>query len=241
GEGADTVPDRIAGPDREPAPGARDAAAAAFADSDAPAAEVPVARRAVEIERAAESLGFATMAALLNETLDAIGPAATWNDVLVPVLHKLGGRWLRGEACFEAEWALTTEISRSLERYCARFADPAPGRVVLLSCCPHERHTLPMEVLRAALAEIGVLARFLGQMVPAETTVGMAAKLDPALVVLWSMAPSTVDDLLRQRIERLGFAVVVAGAGWEYLSGQDVRWANDLDRAVDLVTEHLKG
>ncbi|WP_091628928.1 MerR family transcriptional regulator [Amycolatopsis saalfeldensis] len=219
---------------------AREAAAAAFTGSSGPASEVSLDSRIAEIEHAAESLGFPVLATLLTETLDAAGPVSTWNDILVPILDTLGRRWLRGEACFESEWALTSEISLALERFCAQFADPMPGRVVLLTGCPDERHTLPMEVLRAALAEAGIPVRFLGARVPAETIVAMAAKLDPALVVVWSRSAGTVDDLVRRRIEQGGADVAVAGPGWADLSSRGRSWVNSLDEAIDLVVDHLR-
>ena len=37
---------------------------------------------------------------LLDETLETLGPAAAWTDVLAPVLRGLGDRWQRGDVCF---------------------------------------------------------------------------------------------------------------------------------------------
>lgn len=219
---------------------AREAAAAAFSAADVTIPEVPAGRLVGELEQAADDLEFASIAALLDETLDAIGAAATWADVLLPILRRLGRRWAGGDVCFESEWALTTEISLALQRYVARFATVPTERGVLIACCPDERHSLPVEVLRASLLEIGVPALYLGQMVPAETLAGLAAKLDPVLVVLWSMAAGTVDDLLRQRLRRADFEVVVAGPGWEGLNVGDAPWVNDLTTALDVAAAHFK-
>jgi DNA-binding transcriptional MerR regulator len=219
---------------------AREAAAVVFAGAGEATPEVPAGQRIAELEQAVEGLRSETMAALLDETLGALGTAGAWSGVLVPVLRHLGQRWLRGDVCFELEWAFTAEVSLALQRYGSRFAAAAPGRVVLLSCCPGERHTLPMEVLRAAMAEVGIPAVFLGQMVPGETTVGTAAKLDPVLVLLWSMSPGTADDPLRRRLKRRGFAVAVAGPGWEGPEPREDPWADDLETALALAAEHLK-
>ncbi|WP_410648944.1 MerR family transcriptional regulator [Amycolatopsis sp. cmx-4-54] len=219
---------------------AREAAAAAFSSVDEAMPEVSIARRVEEIEQATEDLSFVSIAALLDETLDALGAAATWTEVLLPILHNLGGRWLRGDVCFESEWALTTEVSQALQRYVTRFAKAPSERGVLIACCPDERHSLPVEVLCASMVEVGIPAVYLGQMVPAETMVGMAAKLDPTLIVLWSMSATTVDDLLCQRLQRRGFEVVVAGPGWEGLNVHDAPWVNDLADALDLAAECMK-
>ncbi|WP_181773170.1 MerR family transcriptional regulator [Amycolatopsis pittospori] len=219
---------------------AREAAAAAFAGPDETAPGVPADRLADELEQAAEDLEFASVAALLDETLDSIGAAATWVDVLLPILRGLGGRWVRGDVCFESEWVLTSEISLALHRYVARFASAPSERGVLIACCPDERHSLPVEVLRASLAEVGIPAVYLGQMVPAETLAGLASKLDPVLVVLWSMSATTVDDLLCRRLQRGGVEVVVAGPGWEGLNVHGAPWVNDLAAALDLAAARLK-
>ncbi len=219
---------------------AREAAAAVFSGSAGALPDVPAGRRIEELEAAAEGVDFASLAALLDELLDALGPARAWTDVLAPVLGQLGGRWLRGDVCFESEWALTGEISLALQRYGARFANTPPGRAVLLACCPDERHSLPLEVLRAVLAEIGIPAVYVGQLVPAETTAAIAAKLAPAAVFLWSMSAATVDDALARRLSRRGCEVVLAGPGWQNLARREVAWVNDLAGAVELAAERLK-
>ncbi|WET76822.1 MerR family transcriptional regulator [Amycolatopsis sp. QT-25] len=219
---------------------AREAAAAAFSGREEALPEVSIDRRVGELERAAEDLEFVSIAALLDETLDALGAAAMWTDVLLPILRNLGGRWLRGDVCFESEWALTTEVSLALQRYVARFVTAPSERGVLIGCCPDERHSLPVEVLRASLVEVGIPAVYLGQMVPAETMVGMASKLDPKLIVLWAMSANTVDDLLCQRLQRRGLEVVAAGPGWEGLHVDDARWVNDLADALRIAAERMQ-
>lgn len=216
----------------------REAAAAAFGAAEAP--EIPASRRVRELADAADDLRFASVAGLLDETLDTLGPAATWTDVLAPVLRGLGDRWQRGDVCFASEWALTTEISLAFERFSARFPAALPGRPVLLACCPAERHSLPMEALRATLAEAGVPVAYLGQLVPAETVADLASRLDPVLVLLWSLAPPTADDLLAARVRDLGRAVGTAGPGWDHLGDRGFARVNDLTAAVELAVRHAE-
>jgi methylmalonyl-CoA mutase cobalamin-binding subunit len=185
---------------------------------------------------AAEDLEFTSMAALLTDLIAAAGPVSAWTSVLGPVLRTLGSRWMGGETCFEAEWALTDEISTALEQYSKPLQKTMSGRPVLLASCPDERHSLPMEVLRAALADHGIPSVLLRQMVPEETTIGMAAKLDAVLVVLWSMSASTADNLLAQRLRREGLDVCVAGPGWARYADLSVPWVNDVLGAVTAVT-----
>ncbi|EOD63794.1 MerR family transcriptional regulator [Amycolatopsis vancoresmycina] len=219
----------------------REAAAAAFSGGPGTVApEVPASRRADELADAADELRYASVAGLLDETLGTLGPAAAWTDVLAPVLRGLGDRWQRGDVCFASEWALTTEISLAFERFSRRFPAAVPGRPVLLACCPAERHSLPMEALRATLAEAGVPVAYLGQLVPAETVADLAARLDPVLVLLWSKTPPTADDLLAARLRDLGCAVGTAGPGWDHLGDRGFPRVNDLASAVEVALEHAR-
>ncbi|WP_318306878.1 MerR family transcriptional regulator [Amycolatopsis solani] len=217
----------------------REAAAAAFGgDADTP--EIPAADRARELADAADELRSATVAGLLDETLRTLGPAAAWTDVLAPVLRGLGDRWQRGDVCFGSEWSLTTEISLAYERFCARLPTAVSGRPVLLACCPAERHSLPMEALRATLAEAGIPVAYLGQLVPAEALADLAARLNPVLVVLWSMTPPTADDLLAARVRALGRPVGTAGPGWDNLGDRGYPRVNDLEAAVELAADYAE-
>ncbi|SFW83621.1 MerR family transcriptional regulator [Amycolatopsis australiensis] len=217
----------------------REAAAVAFGGT-AGGPVVPAAHRVRELEDAAADLRPASVAGLLDETVGTLGPAAAWTDVLAPVLRGLGGRWQRGDVCFATEWVLTSEISLALERYSRRFPAAVPGRPVLLACCPAERHSLPMEALRATLAEAGVPVAYAGQLVPAETLADLAARLDPVLVLLWSLAPPTADDLLAARVRDLGRAVGTAGPGWDHLGDRGFARVNDLASAVELAVAHAE-
>ncbi|WP_409494569.1 MerR family transcriptional regulator [Amycolatopsis sp. cmx-11-12] len=215
----------------------REAATTAFGAAPPP---VSVTDSVRELGEAAEQMRFASIAALLDEAFRSLGPAGAWTDVIVPVLRHLEDRWLRGDVCFESEWALTSEVSLALQRYSASPEQVPPERPVLLACCPHERHSLPMEVLRAALVEIGLPALFLGQMAPAEMTMSAAARLAPSVVLLWAMSASTADDVLAQRLKDGGSAVVTAGPGWERLvdhRGDRDGWVGDLSAALDAVQD----
>ncbi|MER6796441.1 helix-turn-helix-type transcriptional regulator, partial [Amycolatopsis mediterranei] len=68
----------------------------------------------------------------------------------------------------------------------------------------------------------------------------LAARLDPVLVLLWSTAPTTADDLLAARLRASGCEVGTAGPGWVHLGDRGFRWVNDLASAVELAVEHTE-
>ncbi|MFG1647686.1 MerR family transcriptional regulator [Amycolatopsis sp. NPDC049252] len=216
--------------------GAREAAATAFPGPAETPAEVPVAQRVRELGDAAGELRFTSIAAIVDSALTALGAAGTWTEVVAPVLRNLGGRWLRGEPCFESEWALSQEVSGALQRFTAGREPMLPGRPVVLACCPGERHSLPVEFLRAALLEVGVPAVCLGQMVPAETTLGMVSKLEATTAVLWSISPSSADEPLARRLQRRGVTVCAAGPGWPREVVQGLPWVGDMTAALEFFT-----
>ncbi|UJW29671.1 MerR family transcriptional regulator [Saccharothrix sp. AJ9571] len=192
------------------------------------------------LHAAASGLRYATMAALLDDALAAAGPVETWLKILVPLLHRLERDWTAGEPCFAAEWALAGEISAALERHTRPFGNEPGGPPLLLACCPTERHTLPLEVLRAALTERKVPAVFLGPMVPPDTIVDLTKQLAPELVVLWSMTPSTADLGLLRRVRRAGGRLCLAGPGWDQFRGQRVLRVNDLPGALTSLTRSVR-
>jgi DNA-binding transcriptional MerR regulator len=186
-----------------------------------------------ELGAAAEAVRLGSMAALLDDLLATKGPAGAWRDVVAPVLRAMEARWARGDQCYAAEWALTGEVSAAIERFVLPLRQTVSGRPVLLICSPGERHSLPLEVLRAALAEDGIPVVFLGEMVPPETTVGLVGKLDPAAVVLWSMTADTADHDLAGQLT--AYRLCLAGAGWP--KDHDLPWVNDLDGALEVLSD----
>lgn len=216
----------------------REAAATAFAGAGQQAG-VPAGDRVDDLAAAAEALRPEALAVLLDDTIADLGAAAAWTGVFQPLLRRLGDHWQAGENCFGAEWLLAAEIAQAFERFSR--AHPADGgRPVLLACCPAERHSLPVDALRAALLENGVPVISCGQAVPAEATADLAAKLDPPLVVLWARSTAAADDLLAARLRRAGIPVVFAGPGWEPLADRIGPWVDDLRSAVEVIGEHLR-
>ncbi|MEU4521996.1 MerR family transcriptional regulator [Amycolatopsis sp. NPDC024027] len=194
--------------------------------------------RAGEIDHAAAAVDLHALAGLLDELLAGHGTIAAWTDVLAPVLRRQGERWRAGESAFAAEWALTGAVSAALERQAARASPPPRDRPVLLACCAAERHSLPMRVLATVLREAGVPVVFLGEMVAAGVVVRTAVRLDPALVLLWSMTPYTADAPLLAELARRDVPVRAAGPGWHPVGGPAGPVVNGLPVALRVVSAH---
>ncbi|MBK1787750.1 MerR family transcriptional regulator [Prauserella cavernicola] len=188
----------------------------------------------LELEEATEELRLATMATALDESLAAEGAASTWQNVAAPVLRSLGTRWERGEECFAIEWGLAAEISAALNRHTYARGPARTVGSVLLAPCPGEHHVLPLEVLRAALAERGVAAVFTGAPAGRVMTLDLADRLDPAAVLLWAMTTATADTGLAGTLAARGRTVYLAGPGWNPAT-TELTVVNDLDSALDVL------
>jgi len=215
-----------------------DAARAALARSDQASADkqagpgrarsAPSPGRARGVARCAMRLDQAGTLEVLEEALDRDGVIAAWQGTIEPALLAVGRKWTESQGDYvEVEHLLSWCITTALHR--VRAASPnsptppnsstppiqAAGRRILLACAPDEWHSLPLEVLGAALRERGAPVTTLGAAVPAEALSEAVGRIDPARVVVWSQTPSTADpSALPVLGDRSHVRIRPAGPGW---------------------------
>ncbi|MFQ6395556.1 MerR family transcriptional regulator [Nocardia sp. KC 131] len=149
---------------------------------------------------------------VLESQLLEHGVVDTWEDLCRPAFADIVTRQGCGEGCIDVEHLLSWAIINTLHR-----VSPAPHRVahgaVVLACAPGEFHSLPIEVLRAALAETGVHADMFGASLPAAALSDALARLSRrSTAVVWSHSPETAD---RELLAIASTAQVCpAGPGW---------------------------
>jgi DNA-binding transcriptional MerR regulator len=153
---------------------------------------------------------------LLTDALEERGVVATWTEVVVPVLVGLGADYERRGACIAVEHLLTGCVRTALSAVVSgrRGGDGYPP--VLLACLDREQHSLALQALGAALAEIGCPSRILGASVPTDELVGAIRSLSPRAVFVWAQVPDTarlaaLNALPRRRPPT---PIVVGGPGW---------------------------
>ncbi|MEU4248915.1 MerR family transcriptional regulator [Amycolatopsis sp. NPDC026612] len=170
---------------------------------------------------AVRRLKIDTAAALLDTHLADRGVPATWDELCRPALDDLCGP--DADRCIDLVHGLAWAIAAALHRI------PTPtgaGPPILLACVDGERHTLPLEALRAALAESGRAALFLGASVPETALRHAVERARPAALVLWSSLPAEAPAGIP--VPRL----VLAGPGWPPETGRP----DTLRDAVSLLT-----
>ncbi|WP_228973044.1 MerR family transcriptional regulator [Streptomyces sp. DH12] len=178
------------------------------------------------LARAALRLDAVALDELLSAAIAEHGLVTAWTEVIMPTLQAVGRKWEgSGEKYVEVEHFLSWHVSGALRR-CAP-APPAaggrPGSTVLLACVPGENHTLPLEVLTAALAERGVPVRMFGAALPVEALVEAVRRTGPAAVGLWAQSRTTASRPLAQHVAAMEWgvrgarrqpAVLTLGPGW---------------------------
>ncbi|MBP2322545.1 transposase-like protein [Kibdelosporangium banguiense] len=166
--------------------------------------------------RAALAMDTSGIQRLLVEAIDADGVIACWDRVVRPVLTAVAGRWAHSGACVEVEHLLNECVLAAMIAATPLLGPARNARPVLLSCAPEERHSLPLYVLRAALARREVGTQMLGAALPVNALAAAVRRTGPAAVVLWAQQPRYGDPEVfshvprtRQRVRLFG-----CGPGW---------------------------
>lgn len=185
---------------------------------------------------AATRLDHDTASAVVTTSLSRSGVTATWDEVCRPAFAHLQTAVGRDLGCTDAQLLLSWVVTTCLRRLPVPGA-PAPGRPVLLAGAPGEQHTLPLEVLLAALTERRVPASTLGPAVPAAALRHATRRLRPATVVVWAHREATAAPAVLRRLLPHTDTVVAAGPGWHRIAvAPGVRKTDDLHVALALAT-----
>lgn len=166
--------------------------------------------------RAALAMDTFAIQELLADAIETDGVIACWDRVVRPVLTAVSGRWAHSGACVEVQHLLNECVLAAMINATPLSGPTRNPRPVLLSCTPEERHSLPLYVLRAALARREVATQMLGAALPAEALAAAVRRSAPAAVVLWAQLPRYGDPAVfghvprtRQRVRLFG-----CGPGW---------------------------
>ncbi|MEV0305863.1 MerR family transcriptional regulator [Streptomyces prasinus] len=181
------------------------------------------------VARAALRLDAAALDELLRTAMEEHGLVTAWTEVIVPTLQAVGRKWENsGERYVEVEHFLSWHVSGALRRHAPPVVADRPGATTVLACVPAENHTLPLEVLAAALAERGLPVRMFGGALPVESLVAAVRRTGPVAVGLWAQSRTTASRPLAQHVAAMEWGVrgarrkpvvLTLGPGW---AGQTV-------------------
>jgi DNA-binding transcriptional MerR regulator len=201
---------------------------------------IPVGRagpNARGLARAAMRLDVEAMRGLIERSVAKHGVVATWDTLVRPVLVGIGERHAATTALVEVEHLTSRTVSEVFA------AVPRPvGRApaVLLACADEEQHSLPLEALAAALAELGVPCRLFGARVPPGALRDAVARTGPVAVIVWAHLAQTADPAQLATLlagpER-PVLVAAGGPGWRAVDLPDgVVWLASLAEAITATT-----
>ena len=189
-------------------------------------------RSARGLARAAMSLDSHSCHRTVSASLADRGAIPTWEELIRPVLSAVGERWAQTIRGVEIAHSFSTVVIGALAAHSARLERPRNGRPVLLASTADELHDLPLMVLQAALADVGIRSHMLGARTPLDALRDAIGRLGPPVVFLWAQMPGAqVPDLPTQRPAT---TLVVGGPGWAS-TPHTAQHVADLEGAVGAV------
>ncbi|MET9632054.1 MerR family transcriptional regulator [Lentzea sp. NPDC006480] len=183
---------------------------------------------------AADELDAARMRRVAVGLIARHGVVHTWDAVLLPFLIELGERVSSNVAGIEVEHVASLSISDAMR--VSGSAAEVPS--VVLACAPDEQHSLPLDVLAAALAEQGRASRNLGARVPGGALISAVKRLQATVVFVWAH-----DRVYAEQVplaELAGTRVLVAGPGWDGVPlTEGVQRVDTLGAAVETILNRI--
>lgn len=137
------------------------------------------------VARAAMRMDADLVERILQGTVEEHGTVAAWENLAMPLLYGMGRKWEDTRRHVEVEHLLSWSVSSVLRRVPWPERRSEEHRPILLTCAPHEMHSLPLEALAAALREAGRAHVVLGACTPSDATAHTMERLGPRAVVLW--------------------------------------------------------
>ncbi|WP_250000720.1 MerR family transcriptional regulator [Actinoplanes sp. M2I2] len=193
------------------------------------------------LARAAMRLDASAMRDILEMVIADCGVIRAWEEVATPVLIGIGERYEATKRFVEVEHLISRTLTEVLGS--VRRPDSSVPPKVLLAAADEELHTLPLEALAAALAEVGVPSRLLGARVPPTALAEAIARTGPVVVVLWSQTPTSSDPDQLGRVTALPhppLLTAAAGPGWPATLPPGVLQLTSLNDAVKTVAAAVR-
>jgi MerR family transcriptional regulator, light-induced transcriptional regulator len=178
----------------------------------------------------------------LNRAAVGLNPEALVDQVLVPLLNRIGLLWEAGEMGPAAEHLATGVLRRFLDFLIRTLADGRSGRLMLVGTPAGHRHEYGALLAAVVVAGEGWEVVVMGADLPAHELAQAATRKGASAVALSALYP-TDDPALASELEDLrsrlapDVEIVVggaaAGAQAEHLAGLGIRYLPDLKALRD--------
>jgi DNA-binding transcriptional MerR regulator len=146
---------------------------------------------------------------LVDQALALHGVDATFDDILVPLLHEVGRRWQDRELAIGDEHLVTETVRSRLGHLLADAGSGGHGAAVL-ACAPGEQHELGLMMVAIRLRRDGWRVVYLGANTPLADAVEVARRQDARLLGISVTTPQNLAALEPAAAD--GLTVVLGGA-----------------------------
>lgn len=182
---------------------------------------------------------------VLRAALLSLGTTAFLEEVVTPLLGKIGEAWHAGAIGIAHEHAASAVIRGVLEWVVDTIEVPEGAPRAIVACLAGERHELGAALATAAAVQAGWRVAYLGPDLPAAAIAEAALRQEAAIVGVSIVTPEDVStaraELQKVRGElRAGTTLVVGGAGAALLGslGEGVTMVRDLAHWRTLLRLH---
>jgi DNA-binding transcriptional MerR regulator len=170
--------------------------------------------------RATQSFDDQYIETVIRKELLSSGVVPTWEQVLIPLLalavDELGANKKSSNAMIAAEHFIVDIVRRMFIERQLQLKAAVNERPVLLASVSKAKHTLPLSVVAAALAEKNIRCQSLGGETPPEVIAEVFKKVAPPALFIWAQIPENIEDNFVEKLPALRPAprIVLAGPGW---------------------------
>lgn len=141
---------------------------------------------------------------LLDQAFAVLPLPVALQDVVAPVLRRIGDEWHDGRLSIAQEHAVTSRVRAKLEQLMADARGGVRGTAVL-ACAPGEQHDLGLLMLAVALRADGWRVEYLGANTPVDHVLDFARSLGAVLVCFSATREDTAvalaDGLARRQVD----------------------------------------
>ncbi len=178
--------------------------------------------------RAAYGLDARFLEASLNKAICDEGVIKTWQEIIVPLLVKIGQEWQRTDAGIEVEHLVSEIVKRCLHR--VELTEARNTRPVLLAAVSEEQHNIALIAVKAALAERNIATYYLGARTPNEAVIAMVSRVAPPAIFLWAIMSENADPQFFRNLPKVRPAprILLGGPGWDREACPDAHFVDDL-------------
>ncbi len=186
-------------------------AAGAGPDTASPAHAIADSAEALRL--ALDAMDEPVAQRVLDRLLTDFTVQGVLRDVVLPYLHDLGDRWVKGEVSVAQEH-FASHVIRGRLAGLARGWGNGAGPRALLACPPDEQHDLALLAFGIVLNRGGWRVEFLGGNTPMHDTLQVTSQTRPSLVVMTAHRPERFSAVVPELSELAKLApLLLAGAG----------------------------